>query len=120
MSPSSSSESDQQAQDASSGAADTSDDKDSDHHGGTFLHLTVPPGIEAGVDLLTFFHDGTEVDVLVPVGSIAGDVLRIQVGADRCGGKSRAREEGTIHKETCKEININGSPLTLLCNSLLA
>ena len=47
---------------------------------GIFINLTVPPGVEAGVDSLTFEYGGNELDVLVPPGSLEGDVLRIQVG----------------------------------------
>ena len=47
---------------------------------GIFINLTVPPGVEAGVDSLTFEYGGNELDVLVPAGSVEGDVLRIQVG----------------------------------------
>mmetsp|Transcript_50702 Transcript_50702/g.108037 ORF Transcript_50702/g.108037 Transcript_50702/m.108037 type:complete len:503 (-) Transcript_50702:120-1628(-) len=47
---------------------------------GIFINLTVPPGAEAGIDSLTFQYGGNELGVLVPAGSVAGDVLRIQVG----------------------------------------
>jgi hypothetical protein len=36
--------------------------------------------VEAGVDYLLFEYGGTELEALVPAGSVAGDVLRIQVG----------------------------------------
>ena len=47
---------------------------------GIFINVTVPPGAEAGVDSLAFTYQGGELEVLVPPGSVAGDVLRIQVG----------------------------------------
>lgn len=56
---------------------------DDDHDGGShgiFVNLTVPPDVEAGVDSLTFEYEGNELDILIPPGSVAGDVLRIQVG----------------------------------------
>lgn len=50
------------------------------HHGGIFINLQVPSDAEAGVDSLTFVYGGSEFDVLVPAGSLPGDVLQIQVG----------------------------------------
>ena len=44
------------------------------------ISLIVPPNAKAGVDSLTFEYEGTELEILVPVGSVAGDVLQIQVG----------------------------------------
>jgi len=44
------------------------------------VSLTVPPNAEAGVDSLTFEYEGNELEVLVPAGSVSGDVLQIQVG----------------------------------------
>lgn len=54
--------------------------------GPVFVDLIVPPGAEAGVDSLSFECGGQEMDVLVPAGSVAGDVLRIQVGVGGGGG----------------------------------
>ena len=48
-----------------------------DGDGGIFINLEVPHGAEAGVDSLTFEYGGSEFDVLVPAGSLPGDVLRI-------------------------------------------
>lgn len=45
-----------------------------------FITIQVPPNVEAGVDTLAFTYDGNELEILVPLGSVAGDVLQIQVG----------------------------------------
>lgn len=59
-----------------------------DYYGSIFINLQVPPDAEAGVDSLTFEYCGSEFDVLVPAGSLPGDVLRIQVAnsgvSDKC------------------------------------
>ena len=47
---------------------------------GLFVSLVVPEGTVAGVDSLAFQYGDQEFEVLVPDGSVAGDVLRIQVG----------------------------------------
>ena len=52
-----------------------------------YINLTIPPNVEPGVDSLTFEYNGNEMEILVPVDSVAGDVLRVQVG---CASSSRA------------------------------
>ena len=44
------------------------------------VSLTVPPNAEAGVDSLTFQYEGNELEILIPAGSVAGEILQIQVG----------------------------------------
>ena len=86
-------------QDGNNGAVETGeDDKDStSNEGSTFIRLTVPPGVEAGVDSLTFNYAGEEVDVLVPLGSVAGDVLQIQVGRRADGADDQETRAGSSH-----------------------
>lgn len=64
-----------------------------DQNDGVFVNLTVPPGAEAGVDSLTFEYGGNELDVLIPPGSAAGDVLTIQVGVGGGDGDGSADDE---------------------------
>ena len=45
-----------------------------------FITIQVPPNVEAGIDTLIFEYGGNELEILVPPGSVAGDVLQIQVG----------------------------------------
>lgn len=54
--------------------------ENNDDENGIFINLTVPPGVEAGVDSLTFECGGSQMEVLVPLGSVPGDVIRLQVG----------------------------------------
>ena len=69
--------------------------------GGIFINLQVPPGAEAGVDSLTFEYGGNEFDVLVPDGSIPGDVLRIQVqvGSGRVSDECEATNSSDLVEE---------------------
>jgi len=58
-------------------------DDDEEVENGLFVSLVIPEGAVAGVDSLTFQYGddgGQEFEVLIPEGSVAGDVLRIQVG----------------------------------------
>ncbi|KAL7528943.1 hypothetical protein ACHAXR_002709 [Thalassiosira sp. AJA248-18] len=73
--------------------------------GGIFINLTVPPGAEAGVDSLTFEYDGNEVEVMVPDGSVPGDVLRIQVGVrgDRADDDCDDAADGNDADEESKQ-----------------
>ena len=71
---------------------------------GTFVNLTVPPGAEAGVDSLTFQYGGASLEVLIPPGSVPGDVLRIKVGAAADGygdGGDVERREGRSRRPVC-------------------
>jgi len=66
--------------DQAKNGSDNAQEENDEESGGIFVNLTVPPGAEAGVDSLTFVYGGNELEILVPAGSVAGDVLRIQVG----------------------------------------
>ena len=68
---------------------------------GIYINVPVPSDAEPGVDSLTFEYGGNTFEVLVPLGSSSGDVLRIQVGTaagfdadDRaCGSKDDVGRE---------------------------
>eukprot|EP00571_Detonula_confervacea_P006953 CAMPEP_0172320620 /NCGR_PEP_ID=MMETSP1058-20130122/40970_1 /TAXON_ID=83371 /ORGANISM="Detonula confervacea, Strain CCMP 353" /LENGTH=455 /DNA_ID=CAMNT_0013035915 /DNA_START=32 /DNA_END=1399 /DNA_ORIENTATION=+ len=92
-------------------ADDVIDDDDNDD--GIYINLTVPPGVEPGVDSLTFEYDGNELEVLIPAGSVAGDVLKIQVGvagdnsASCEGGDNTAGEDGNDANHESKPTTSN-------------
>ncbi|KAL3816076.1 hypothetical protein ACHAXA_009714 [Cyclostephanos tholiformis] len=65
--------------DCESPSEDREGDDDEDG-GGACVNLRVPPDAEAGVDYLSFQYGGVGMEVLVPVGSEPGDVLRIRIG----------------------------------------
>ncbi|KAL3762377.1 hypothetical protein ACHAW5_000639 [Stephanodiscus triporus] len=71
------------------------DDPRQEREGGcVVVNLIVPPGVEAGVDYLSFEYGGAELEALVPAGSVAGDVLRIQLGnRNGANGDDIASEE---------------------------
>ena len=48
--------------------------------GGIYINITIPPGVEPGVDSLTFQYEGNEMEIQVPEDSVPGDVLSIKVG----------------------------------------
>lgn len=79
-----------------------------DGDGGIFINLEVPHGAEAGVDSLTFEYGGSEFDVLVPAGSLPGDVLRIQVGRVGADGDCEADDNGDLDgKADAKNVDEN-------------
>lgn len=47
--------------------------------GGIYINLTIPPGVEPGVDSLTFQYEGNEMEIQVPEDSVPGDILSIKV-----------------------------------------
>lgn len=53
-----------------------------------YIDLTVPPNVEPGVDSLAFEYNGNEMELLVPEDSVAGDVLRIQVGSSAASSQN--------------------------------
>ena len=69
------------------------------------VSLTVPPNAEAGVDSLTFEYEGNEFEILVPAGSVAGDVLQIQVGVKHENNITAEDENNTEEKnvEDCSK-----------------
>ena len=48
--------------------------------GGIYINLTIPPGVEPGVDSLTFQYEGNEMEIQVPEDSVPGDIFSIKVG----------------------------------------
>ena len=73
---------------------------------GIFINLTVPPNAEGGIDSLTFEHDGNELEILVPVGSVAGDVIQVQVGV----GDNNNTSEDDNNKEKIVEDSKDTKP----------
>ena len=65
-----------------------------------YINLTVPPGAEPGVDSLTFQYDGNEMEILIPEGSVAGDVLQIQVGFSAVGINPQTDKDNTETKKS--------------------
>lgn len=62
-----------------------------------FITIQVPPNVEAGVDTLAFVYDGNDLEILVPPGSMAGDVLQIQVGGVEENDEDGVNSDETIH-----------------------
>jgi hypothetical protein len=86
-----------------------------DDDGGIFINIQIPPDAEAGVDSLTFEYGGSEFDVLVPAGSLPGDVLQIQVGSfgvsDECDDTTSnlAADDDEINAPDVAEVNLSYS-----------
>lgn len=70
--------------------------------GGIYINLTIPPGVEPGVDSLTFQYEGNEMEIQVPEDSVPGDVLSIKVGCtDAKDSSSQNDRDGC--RETMKK-----------------
>lgn len=70
--------------------------------GGIYINLTIPPGVEPGVDSLTFQYEGNEMEIQVPEDSVPGDILSIKVGcADAEDSSSQNDRDGC--SETMKK-----------------
>ena len=79
-----------------------------------FITIQVPPNVEAGVDSLAFEYDGNELEMLVPPGSLEGDVLQIQVG----GVDESDDGEGVNNDETTDAIDTEEGSSGLIRMSL--
>ena len=79
-----------------------------------FITIQVPPNVEAGVDKLAFEYDGKELEMLVPPGSVEGDVLQIQVG----GVDESDDREGVNNDETTDAIDTEEGSSGLVSMSL--
>lgn len=79
-----------------------------------FITIQVPPNVEAGVDKLAFEYDGNELEMLVPPGSVEGDVLQIQVG----GVDESDDGEGVNNDETTDAIDTEEGSSGLIRMSL--
>jgi len=73
------------------------------------VSLTVPPNAEAGVDSLTFEYEGNELEVLVPIGSVAGDVLQIQVGV-KDENNNTAEDENNTEEKNAEDCSNDTKP----------
>ena len=79
-----------------------------------FITIQVPPNVEAGVDKLAFEYDGKELEMLVPPGSVEGDVLQIEVG----GVDESDDHEGVNNDETTDAIDTEERSSGLISMSL--